>query len=97
MKPEYNTSETEIRILQEEITKREVVKEKEETRRGDNYLFRTAWITVSTGTTLIVVALLAYETANAYIELKKAMVNVTNCPVCPPPTPCPQEAVPVKN
>lgn len=92
--------ETERHLTAEqELTKREKVKAEQETKRHDNYLYRTVWIAVPAGLATIAMAVAGYNVSTNYIDFKKSTIQAAICPPPPACAECPKvscQAVPVK-
>jgi hypothetical protein len=82
-------AETDRKVATEqELTKREAVKQKEDTKRGDGYSNRRIGFTIGASIVLVVAA----------IDVQRLRVE-SQAPKCPPPPKCPEltcQPVPVK-
>lgn len=73
-------------IVEKETTKREKVRNEEETKRGDNYLWRKIWLLIGAAITTTTIAIAGYNTYDRYVELERARIHSAEpipCPKCP--------------
>jgi hypothetical protein len=73
-------------IVEQEATKRAKISNEEETKRGDNYLWRKNWLALGGVVAIITISIAAYNGYDRYVELERARIHAaepTPCPKCP--------------
>lgn len=88
-------------IMEQELTKREKIKQEHDVKQSSGYMYRICWTAVAAGLAVVAMTFgVCAETEN-YISLLRARVDLQKAPppTCPPPPECPKvscQAVPVK-
>jgi len=83
-------AETDRKVATEqELTKREAVKQKEDTKRGDGYSNRRIGFTIGASIVLVVAAIAGAINISQYLDVQRLRVE-SQAPKCPPAPKCPE-------
>ena len=88
-------------ILEQELTKREVIKQTEDTKRGSGYSNRRVTFAVAFAIVLVIATIAGMLNVSEYLGVQKARVEALapKCPAPPPIPKCPElvcQAVPMQ-
>jgi len=76
-------------ILEQELTKREVIQQKEETRRTSGYSNIRVAVAITAGLVFVIAAIAAAINISQYLDVQKERI-ASQAPKCPPPPKCPE-------